>query len=143
MGLLSKLRGQFKGSVAKVSGRTDFLEAVCAAAALVAWADGNADDTEIAAAIKAVTSNKELLGAFDSRTIELTADQMFTRAGGGRVGRMGLEKEIKDIASDPDIAEIVLVTALDVADSGGISDEEKAVLGKIAKTLGLDLNKYM
>jgi tellurite resistance protein len=143
MGLLSNLKSKFTGSVSKFSGRTDFLEAVCAAAALVAWADGNADDSEIQAAIKGVTSNKELLGAFDSRTIELTTEQMFNRAAGGRVGRNGLYKEIDDVAKDKDMAEVVLLTALDVADSGGISDDEKRVLGEIAKRLGLNLANYM
>lgn len=143
MGLLSGLKAKFAGSVSKYSGKTDFLEAVMAAAALVAWADGNADDKEIAAAIKAAVSNSALAGAFDSRTIEQTAEQMFNRASGGRVGRSGLYKEIEDIKADKDMSETVLLTALDIADSEGISEDEKRVLGEIASRLGLDLKKYL
>lgn len=143
MGILSKLSTSFKGSVAKYSGRKDFLEAVCAASALVAYADGSCDNDEAEAAIKSITANAELSGAFASREIELTADAMMKRAEGGRVGRNGLYREIEDIAKDGDMAETVLLTALDVADNGGISDDEKRVLADIAKRLSLDLNKYL
>ncbi|MFN6983449.1 MAG: TerB, partial [Rhizobium oryzihabitans] len=61
----------------------------------------------------------------------------------GRVGKAGLFKEIEDIKADHDMSETVLLVALDVADSGGISDDEKAVLAKIASTVGLDLAKYL
>lgn len=143
MGLLSAFKSKLTGSVAKYSGRKDFLEAVCAAAALVAYADGSADDKEIQTTIKSITSNANLSGSFPSREIELTADLMLNRAAGGRVGRNGLYKEIDDIAADADMSEVVLLTALDVADNDGISDTEKGVLDAIAKRLHLDLNKYI
>ncbi len=138
-GALKKLAS---GQVAKYSGKKDFLEAVCASSALVCFADGNADQSEIASTIKSITSNANLSGAFSVREIELTADRMLDRAGGGRVGRNGLYKEIEDIAKDRDMSEVVLLTALDVADNGSISEEEKAVLNKIAQTLGLKLSDY-
>ncbi len=126
----------------KFSGKTDFLEAVCAASALVATADGDLDDNELVAAVAAVKSNAALSGAFDARAIETTMDKMCSRAV-GRVGKAGLLKEIEDIKADHDMGETVLLVALDVADSGGISNEEKAVLAKIASTVGLDLAKYL
>ncbi len=126
----------------KFSGKTDFLEAVCAASALVATADGDLDDNELVAAVAAVKSNAALSGAFDARAIETTMDKMCSRAV-GRVGKAGLFKEIEDIKADHDMGETVLLVALDVADSGGISAEEKAVLAKIASTVGLDLAKYL
>ncbi|MBM7323939.1 tellurite resistance TerB family protein [Agrobacterium sp. S2] len=126
----------------KFSGKTDFLEAVCAASALVATADGDLDDSELLAAVAAVKSNAALSGAFDARAIETTMDKMCSRAV-GRVGKAGLFKEIEDIKADHDMSETVLLVALDVADSGGISDDEKAVLSKIASTVGLDLAKYL
>ncbi|MBN8931897.1 tellurite resistance TerB family protein [Agrobacterium pusense] len=126
----------------KFSGKTDFLEAVCAASALVATADGDLDDSELLAAVAAVKSNAALSGAFDARAIETTMDKMCSRAV-GRVGKAGLFREIEDIKADHDMSETVLLVALDVADSGGISDDEKAVLAKIASTVGLDLAKYL
>lgn len=126
----------------KFSGKTDFLEAVCAASALVATADGELDDSELLAAVAAVKSNAALSGAFDARAIETTMDKMCSRAV-GRVGKAGLIKEIEDIKADRDMSETVLLVALDVADSGGISNEEEAVLAKIASTVGFDLAKYL
>lgn len=126
----------------KFSGKTDFLEAVCAASALVATADGDLDDSELLAAVAAVKSNAALSGAFDARAIETTMDKMCSRAV-GRVGKAGLFREIEDIKADHDMSETALLVALDVADSGGISDDEKAVLAKIASTVGLDLAKYL
>ena len=66
----------------KFSGKTDFLEAVCAASALVATADGELDDKELLAAVAAVKSNAALSGAFDARAIETTMDKMCSRAVG-------------------------------------------------------------
>jgi len=61
----------------------------------------------------------------------------------GHVGRAGVFKEIEDIANDHDMAETVLLTALDVADSDGqVEPEEKVILDKIATKLGLSLANY-
>lgn len=141
--MFNKLKNAFSGSVNKYSGRKDFLEAVCAACALVSAADGELEDAEIAQTVKGISSNPALAGAFSSREIEQTADAMCKRAQGGRVGRAGLYKELEDIASDKEMAETVLLTALDVADSDGqIEPEEKKVLEKIAQTFGLNLANY-
>lgn len=141
MGIFSKITGKLTGAAQKFAGRTDFLEAVCAASALVAAADGSIDDNEVGAAVDSVKSNKTISAAFDARTIEATMDTMLGRAK-GRVGRNELKKEIADIAKDFEMAETVLLTALEVADDGGISDSEKRVLKDIAVSLGLDLAKY-
>lgn len=53
------LKKKSEEAVQKFSGRTD-LEAVCAAAALIAAADGEIEDCEINATIKAVAANKSL-----------------------------------------------------------------------------------
>ena len=140
--MFAKLKSAFTGKVSKFSGRTDFLEAVCAASALVAAADGDVSDAEVNATVKSVSSNAQLASAFDQRAIEKTAETMLRRAQGGRVGRAGLMKEIDDIKADAEMAETVLLSALDVADDVGISAEERAVLDKIAKALGLSLANY-
>lgn len=140
--MFAALKSKLSGGVNKYSGRKDFLEAVCAASALVAAADGDVSDAEVDQTVKAITSNAQLSAAFRSQEIERTADAMLQRAKGGRVGRSGLYKEIEDVASDHDMAETVLLSALDVADHGGIDDKEKAVLGTIAQKLGLNLANY-
>ena len=131
------LKSKLTGSARKFSGQTDFLEAVCAASALIVYADGSADDSEIEAALKAAKSNPGLAGNFKDSDIERAMDGMLTRARGGRSGRAGLYKEIADISADNDKAEAVLLAALDVADEGGIGDQEKTALNEIANRLSL------
>lgn len=142
MSIFAKLKSAVSGNVNKYSGRKDFLEAVCAAAALVAAADGDISDKEVDQTMKAVSSNASLSAAFKTSEIERIADSMLKRAQGGRVGRSGLYKELEDISHDHDMSETVLLSALDVADNDGISTEEKAVLSKVAQTLGLNLANY-
>lgn len=140
--MFAKLKEKLSGSVNKYSGRKDFLEAVCAASALIAAADGDVSDAEVDQTVKAITANAQLSAAFKTAEIERTADAMLKRAQGGRVGRAGLYKEIEDIKADHDMGETVLLSALDVADHGGIDAKEREVLAKIASTLGLNLANY-
>lgn len=143
--MFGKLFGKkAEAAVQKFSGRTDFLEAVCAAAALIAAADGEIEDSEVKATVKAVKANKSLAGGFDQAAIEACVNKMLDRAGGGRVGRMGLWEEISEVSKDAELAQAVVLTALDVAEGDGeIEPEEKVVLEKLAKTLSVDLNRMM
>lgn len=140
--MFAAIKNMLGDKAKKFAGKTDFLEAVCAASALVAAADGDLDDNEIVAAVNAVKANAALSSAFDERQIETTMDKMCSRTA-GRVGKAGLMKEISEAKGDFDQAETILLVALDVADSGGISDAEMTVLKKIAGELGLDLGKYV
>lgn len=139
--MLGRLFGKkAEAAVQKFSGRTDFLEAVCAGAALIAAADGEIEDSEVDATVKAVKANKALATGFDQITIDKTINAMLDRAGGGRVGRSQLRKEVLEIAKDPEMAEAVVLTALDVAEADGeIEPAEQKVLETLAKDLGLDL----
>jgi tellurite resistance protein TerB len=133
-----------EAAVQKFSGRTDFLEAVCAAAALIAAADGEIEDSEVKATIKAVKANKSLATGFDQTAIETIINKMLERAAGGRVGRMGLWEEIREIAKDAELAQGVVLAALDVAEGDGeIEPAEKAVLDRLAKELSVDLTRLL
>ncbi len=141
--MFGKLKSRFQGSVAKLSGRKDYLEAVCAAAALVAAADGDIEDEEIAATITVVLANPTLSGAFSSGEIEATADAMFKRAKSGVAGKMGLYKELDDISGEAEMAEAVYATALDIANADGeVEPQEKVVLDKLSKRLKVDPSKF-
>lgn len=141
--MLKMLQEKLSGGANRLQGRTDLLEAVCAASALVAAADGTIDDNEIDATVKAVTSNEALNTAFQARQIEGCIQRMLERAQGGRVGQMGLYKELDDVAPNADDSELVILTALDVADAdGSVDEEEHKVLEKIASRLGLKLSNY-
>lgn len=145
MGFLSRvLGGQADAAVKRLNGRMDALEAVCAAAALTASADGDISDTDVEIAGKTVRNNATLRAAFDDRAIEKCLDTMFERAKGGRSGRVGLMNEIGDVVDkDPEIAEAVYLMAVDVAEGeGGIDPKEQAILDKIAQRLKIDPRKY-
>ncbi len=128
----------------KFAGNTDFLEAVCAASALIAAADGTIEDSEVEATLKAVKANALLAANFDSRQIEQCASKMLDRAEGGRVGRMGLYDELADISKDPQMAEAVVLAALDVAEADGdIGEDEMKVLKKIGTQLGVNVDALL
>lgn len=141
--MIGKLKNILSGGHNRLAGRTDLLEAVCAAAALVAAADGTIDDSEIEATAKAVSANEALNTAFEPRQIEGCIQRMLDRANGGRVGKMGLYKEIDDVSANADDAELVVLTALDIAEADGTVDPaEEQVMQNIAKRLGLKLDEY-
>lgn len=130
--------------VSKFNGRTDYLEATCAAAALIASADGEIEDNEVKATVKAVKANKALANGFDQNAIEACINKMLDRAGGGRVGRAGLWDEIREVAKDPEMAQAVVLTALDVAEGDGeMEPAEKTVLDRLAKEMSVDLNRLL
>lgn len=136
---LQKFKDKMVGSVKRLSGRKDFLEAVCAASALVASADGEVTDDEIKTTTKVVSSNPTLAAAFKTTEIEKCIDTMLRRAQAGRTGRMGLYKEIEDVASNSEMGETVYLCALDVAEANGnIGPKEKEALTQIAKKVGVN-----
>lgn len=135
---LGSLKEKVMGMVKKFSGRKDFLEAVCAASALVAAADGNISNDEIKASIKAVQANAALSASFKSGEIEKCMDAMLKRAESGRVGRLSLYNEIDQIAADPEMSSVAYLAALDIAESDGkIEAAEQKVLSEIAKHLNV------
>ncbi|WP_299933698.1 TerB family tellurite resistance protein [uncultured Pelagimonas sp.] len=128
----------------RLQGRTDLLEAVCAAAALVANADNDISDAEVDATVKAVKANTALAGAFSPSDIDKNINTALTTAGGGRVGQRQLMKEIEDISGDADDGEIIILTALDIAEADGdICDDEMKVLKKIGDAVGQNVENFI
>ena len=138
---------KMKGAASRMSGRTDLLEATCAACALTASADGDIKDNEVTAMIEGLTNHPTLSAAFKPSQIEQCADGMLKRAKGGLMGRRGLQKEIEQAVgkSTSDDLELILCIAIDLAraDGEGVGAEEMKVLGGIATTLRLDLRSYL
>ena len=126
----------------RFSGNTDFLEAVCAASALVAYADGECDDGELDTALETIGNNETLKSGFKQSKITTTMDIMLKRAKGGRSGQRSLLKELEDIEDD-DQKEMTLLCALDIADHGGIDEAEKKCLVKIGDAMGLNALSYI
>ncbi len=141
--MLDVMKAKLTGALSKFSGQKDFLEGVCAGASLVAAADGEIKDTEIVTTANAVKNHPTLSKSFKEAEIGRCIDTMLSRAKQGRMGRMGLYKEISEVKSSPDKAEAVYLCALDIAESdGGVGSEERSVLNQIAKELGINPSKY-
>lgn len=143
--MFGMLKEKLGGGAKRMSGKTDLLEATCAACALVAAADGDVEDSELASTQDALVNHPTLSAAFKQSEIEATASRIFARAK-GTMGRVGLMKEIEQAKakSTSDDLELVLACAVDISRSDGeMEKEELAVLQKIANTLGLNLKAFL
>ncbi len=118
----------------------DFLEGVCAAAALVAASDGSVSDEEVVAATEAVAANKTLGSIYRSSEVESMMTRMCGRAKTGS-GRMELWRELEDVTAregTTQMAQDIYLIAFDVASaSGDVDPKERAQLDKIATKLGV------
>lgn len=144
--MFGKLKELATKSVNRLSGRTDLLEAIAASCALVAAADGDIEDEEVITTINALVSHPVLSASFSQTQIEANIDTMIKRAKGGISGRLGLYREIEEAKarSTSDDLEMLFVIAIDVAMSDGeYEPEERKVLEKIGKALGLNANSYL
>lgn len=149
MGLLSGLSGILGGKAKdlgnKYSGQKDFLEAVCAVVALVAFADGSLEDEERTAAVKVITANKNITSSYSTTDIEQTLEAMFGRAQTFS-GKAGLYRELEDIAGKPghqEKCEDAFLVGLDIAHAdGSLEEAEKKALGTIAQKLGVNPRKF-
>lgn len=140
------VKERLAGAASRFSGKTDLLEATCAAIALVSSADGDIEDAEMMAALEALTNHPTLSAAFTQSQIETTANAMFKRAKGGAMGRIGLKKEIEQAKSKStsDDLELILAVAIDTSRSDGeMEPAELKVLQEISGILRLDLRAYL
>ncbi|MFG1332063.1 TerB family tellurite resistance protein [Xanthobacter autotrophicus] len=143
------LKKAFKAGAKEVqadySKNRDFLEAVCAASALVAYADGSIDDSERTKAVRILTSHQTLGKMYQQSEIEQVADTMFKRAKEAS-GRQALARELDDIKGregGAQMAEDVYLVATDVAHAdGNVDPAEVAMLDKIARRLDVDPAKF-
>ncbi|MEW6256921.1 MAG: TerB family tellurite resistance protein [Pseudomonadota bacterium] len=145
-GVLKKAFGAGTREVAAAYGENkDFLEAVCAAVALVAAADGDIEETERQKAIRIVTNHGQLSKLYKQGDIEQTLEAMFRRAKESS-GRQQLARELDDIKGRPNgsqMAEDVYLIAVDIANADGeVEPEEDVVLKRLAARLGVDPARF-
>ncbi|WP_439398465.1 tellurite resistance TerB family protein [Bradyrhizobium sp. PMVTL-01] len=123
----------------------NFLNAVCASAALVANADGSIEDTEKLKAIQLITNNATLSSLYQRNDIEAALESAFKSAKDAS-GRQTLARSLDSILTMPNgtqMAEDVYLVATDIANAdGSVSDEEKAIMEKIARRLNVDPKKF-
>lgn len=139
--LFSKKASAIKESAAKINNK-DLVEAVVSGSLLVAFADGSCDDSEIAS-LEAVIASDDQFDAWRSEVPGLIAKYAQKFTAGYKLGKLTALREIGDLKSTKADAELALVCIITVADQGGVSDEEKAVLKEIADALGLRLETYL
>jgi tellurite resistance protein len=135
--------GKAKDAINQFSGNKDFLEGLCAACALTAAAEGGIDDKEYDTTLSVIRANSAIAAAFSSTEIESCFGKMAPKTA-SRSGKAELMNEIREVI-DRDksgaMGQAVVLAALDVADQGGISDAEVAVMKRIAEVCGVNYDK--
>jgi len=132
-----------KEAINQFSGNKDFLEGLCAACALTAAADGSIDDSEYDSALDVIKSNTAISAAFGTGEIESIFGKMAPKTK-TRSGKAELKEEIRQvIARDKSgqMGQAIVLAALDVADQGGISDQEVAIMKDIATICNVNYDK--
>ena len=120
--------------------QTDVREAMMASAALVAYADGDVSDEEIAQTIKQIEGSEQLSNVADEAKADFMRYVKMLETT-GRMGKMEIMKEITDLANDisEDNKVRVVLIGIEVADAeGGIDDDELKVIKNVAAKLGIE-----
>ncbi|HAT8542851.1 tellurite resistance TerB family protein [Vibrio vulnificus] len=141
-GLFKKKAKAAQVTLHKVENR-DLMEAIVAAAVLVANADGECSAKELDKLDNIISANDNLMhfGSEIGRTIDKYAAMY---EAGARLAKMKLMKEIRDVDSDEEQKEEAFIIAIEIADADGEIDEaELAVLREIGKALGLNPDSYI
>lgn len=144
--MFGKLKERLTGGAARLNGKMDLLEGVCAACVLVGAADGEMSDDEGAVALDRLMNHETLSKAFSGTQIETAFDKQAKRAKSGMSGRLALRREVEDVRakSSAEDCEMLLVIAIDVAAADGdIGAKEQAALNTLAQAMGLSLSRYI
>lgn len=144
--MFGKLKEKLTGGAARLNGKADLLEAICAGCVLVGAADGDLADDEAMVALERLTNHDTLSKAFTGTQIEAAFDKQAKRAKSGLSGRLSLRKEVEEARnkSTADELEMLLVICIDVAaDDGDVGAKEMAALKSIGQAVGLDPSRYL
>jgi tellurite resistance protein len=143
MSFFKKFLDTANKTISSYTGDKAFLAGVAAAAANVTAADGSIDDSEIDAAISGMQANPLVGASYNASQIEEALTSALTRAK-SRAGRLENKRAIEALmARDISVRQDIFMIAADVADQGGIGDQERVVLAEIGKLLNVDDNKLL
>lgn len=130
-----------KAELHKVENR-DLMEAIVAGSLLVAFADGNCEDSELQNLEKLIAAN-ENLRHFGGEINTTIARFMSMFEAGPRMGKMKAMRELDDIKASPAEIEEAFVMMIEIAEADGeIDDKELAVLKEVGGKLGVRLSDY-
>ncbi|MDB5608124.1 MAG: terB [Bradyrhizobium sp.] len=151
MSLMTALKGAFTSGVKELNkeyGKTDnFLNAVCASCALIAFADGTCEESEKKKAIEVLTGHTQLSSIYQRAQIEGALNSALSHAQTAS-GKQELARQLDSVLSLPNgtqMAEDVYLVALDVASSNSnhkVGEDEQRVLDKLANRLHVDPSKF-
>jgi tellurite resistance protein TerB len=150
MGLFGAVKSAFKAGAkasatemaSKYKENIDFLEAVCAAVALVAAADGEIEDSEVGAVQRLVSGNDKISACYQPHQITDVASKMLALAK-TQSGKQSLARQLDDIKGNQTMCEDTYLIAADIAYADGeLEPAEEEVLKKIAKRLNVDPSKF-
>lgn len=138
---LGKKLGNLFATAKKVENR-DLMQAIVGGCLLVAAADGEIEQSEVSKMERLIRSNDNLTGFGNeiSATIQKYTDMLEADF---EVGKLKIEREIKDVANNATDSEEVFVNMLAIAKADGeIEPAELAVLTKVARMLSVRLSDY-
>lgn len=151
MSFLSALKSALSSGAKELNkeyGKSEnFLDAVCASCALVAYADGTLEDSEKKKAMEVLTGHTQLAALYQRAQIENALNSALSHAQTAS-GKQELARELDRVLSLPNgtqMAEDVYLVALDVASSNAhhsIGEDEQKVLDRLAKRLNVDPSKF-
>lgn len=136
-------KGKAKEAMNQFSGNKDFLEGMCAGCALTAAAEGGIDDTEYDKTLTVIRSNSAIAKGFSSTEIEAVFGRMTPKTS-TRSGKAELKNEIREVVARDKtgaLGQAIVLACLDVADEGGISAAEVAVMKDIAGICNVNYDK--
>ena len=139
--LFGKKVNAARAEVKKLENR-DLMEAMVGGTLLIAFADGECEESELQKIDQLLSSHKSLqhFGSEVSSTMMAFTDRL---KAGYRVGRMEILREIQDVKGDQREKEDVLLAMLTVAEADGeIEPEEEKELNAVAQALGLRMSDY-
>ena len=144
--MFGKLKEKLTGGTARLNGKLDLLEGICAGCALTGAASGDFSDDEAATALDRLLNHEVLSKAFSPTQIETAFDKQAKRVRSGMSGRLALRREIEVVKSksSSEDCEMLLVICIDVAATDGdIDAKEVSVLRTIGQAVGLAADRYL
>ncbi|MBY0419370.1 MAG: TerB family tellurite resistance protein [Pararheinheimera sp.] len=140
--LLGKKTAGVREEMKKMENR-DLMQAAVGAALLVAYADGECEDSEVSK-LQEVIASLPALSSFGpelGQTVDRYNQQLKTSF---ILGRTQIMREIADVKNNQQEAEDVLIVAITIAAADGeVEPKEQEVLKQIGRQLGLNPDNYV
>ncbi|HHA2024805.1 TPA: tellurite/colicin resistance protein [Enterobacter ludwigii] len=119
----------------------DAVEATVWGCYSIAYSDRTCDASEVSTLEKTIQA-KPAFAAFAGEIATLSSNVRAQYEASPRSANAEAMRQLADIAGTPDAVD-VLCLCLDVADNGGIGEQEEVALKKIAQALQLSLDTYL